>query len=35
VAVFSTTMIHGPDGDRVHVAEAALWIGADPVPLAL
>ena len=35
VAVFSTTMIHGPEGDRVHVAEAGLWIGADPVPLAL
>ena len=35
VAVFSTMMIHGPDGDRVHVAEAHLWIGADPTPTPL
>ncbi len=35
VAVFSTTMIHGPDGDRVSVASSQLWVGADPLPLIL
>lgn len=35
VAVFSTTMIHGPDGDRVDVAGAQLWIGADRAPINL
>ena len=35
VAVFSTTMIHGPGGDRVLVADANLWIGSDPTPIAL
>ena len=35
VAVFSTTMIHGPDGDRVVVAGAQLWIGASPVPISV
>jgi hypothetical protein len=29
VAVFSTTMIHGPDGDRVSVASSRLWVGVD------
>jgi hypothetical protein len=28
VAVFSTTMIHGPLGDRVLLADAQRWIGA-------
>jgi len=35
VAVFSTVMIHGADGDRVHLAEAHLWTGADPEPIVL
>ena len=35
VAVFSTTMIHGPLGDRVHVADTSLWIGSNPEPLVL
>ena len=35
VAVFSTTMIHGPDGDRVGVASSQLWVGADSAPVIL
>jgi len=35
VAVFSTTMIHGPDGDRVSVASAQLWMGAGAEPIDL
>ena len=35
VAVFSTTMIHGPDGDRVSVVSSRLWVGADPLPVIL
>ena len=35
VALFSGVLIHGPDGDRVHLAEASLWRGAERAPVAL
>ena len=37
VAVFSCVHIHGPEGDRVVVHEASVWLGSDSerVPLVV
>ncbi len=35
VAVFSCVVIHGPHGDRVHVADASVWLTDDPLCISL
>ncbi len=35
VAIFSAVMIHGPDGDRISIDEASVWLGSNSERLDL